>query len=227
MKVTTPWTSSSLGQTMTLLYVLLRQLWRYQISSLLNAICMLLDLALLLSKFSTVNLKHWISMSLKQTQNLYLVRLRGKTSLSWPSATWTARWHLCLISMPLYRGKSLPKLRWYTNILRELKAKHRKLERTMLLTGFPEDKMACRNTRDEYRRLVNDTKTKYDADLIEESAGDKSLGDTKKLCNIINSLCKVDNSYDILPPRYSPQSLANDFGAFFHQENRTYSRRYR
>ena len=59
---------------------------------------------------STVNLKHWISMSLKETQNLYLVRLRGKTSLSWPSATWTARWHLCLISMPLYRGKSLPKL---------------------------------------------------------------------------------------------------------------------
>ena len=167
MKVTTPWTSSSLGRTMTLLYVLLRQLWHYQITSLLNAICIPLDLALLLSKFSTVYLKHWISMSLKPiSQNLYFVRLRGKTSLSWPSAKRIARWHLCLISLPLYRGKSRPKLPWYTNILRELKAKSRKLERTMLLTGLPEDKTACSNTRDEYRRLVNDAKKKYYADLI-------------------------------------------------------------
>ena len=51
-----------------------------------------------------------------------------------------------------------PKLPWYTNILRELNAKRRKLETRMLL--IPEDKMACRNTRDEYRRLLNDTQTK-------------------------------------------------------------------
>ena len=37
-KVETPWTSSSLGQIVTSLYLLLGQLWRYQITFLLNAI---------------------------------------------------------------------------------------------------------------------------------------------------------------------------------------------
>ena len=50
--------------------------------------------------------KHWISMPLKPiSQNLCFVHLRGKTSLSWPSAT-TAQSYLCLISMPFYWGKS-------------------------------------------------------------------------------------------------------------------------
>jgi len=31
----------------------------------------------------------------------------------------------------------------------------------------------------------------------------------------MNSLCQVDNRYDTLPPRNSPQSLANDFDTFF------------
>ena len=72
---------------------------------------------------------------------------------------------------PLQRKVTVirPKLPWYTNILRELKAKRRKLERRMLLTGLPEDKMAYRNTRDEYTRLLSDTKTKYYTNLSEES----------------------------------------------------------
>ena len=35
-----------------------------------------------------------------------------------------------------------------------------------------------------------------------------------QLFSIVNSLCKVDNRYDTLPLQNSPQSLANDFGAF-------------
>ena len=35
------------------------------------------------------------------------------------------------------------------------------------------------------------------------------------LFSIGNSLCKVDNRYDTLPPLNGPQILANDFGAFF------------
>ena len=31
----------------------------------------------------------------------------------------------------------------------------------------------------------------------------------------MNSLCQVDNRYDTLPPRNSPQSLANNFDTFF------------
>ena len=65
-----------------------------------------------------------------------------------------------------------PKLPWYTNILRQRKAKRLKLERKVLLTGPPEDKMTYRNTPDEYTRLLSDTNTKYYADLIEESVGD-------------------------------------------------------
>ena len=42
-----------------------------------------------------------------------------------------------------------------------------------------------------------------------------STGDTKKLFSIVNSLCKVDNRYDTLPPHHSFQILADDFGAFF------------
>ena len=56
-------------------------------------------------------------------------------------------------------------------------------------------------------------KTKYYADLIEESAGD-----TKKLFSIVNSLCKVDNRYDTLSQQNSSQILANNFGAFFIQK---------
>jgi len=103
-----------------------------------------------------------------------------------------------------------PKLPWYTKSLRELKVKRRKLERRMLLTGLHKDKLAYRNTRDEYTKLLSDTKKSYYSELIAESAGD-----TKKLFNIVNSLCKVDDRYDALPTHDSPQSLANDFGAFF------------
>ena len=103
-----------------------------------------------------------------------------------------------------------PKLPWYTNSLRQLKVKRRKLERRMLFTGLHEDKLAYRNARDEYTKLLSDTRRCYYADLIAESAGD-----TKKLFDIINSLSKVDDRYGKLPPHDSSQSLANTFGAFF------------
>ena len=58
------------------------------------------------------------------------------------------------------------------------------------------------STRDEYTKLLSDTNRSYYSEQIAESAGD-----TKKLFNIVNSLCKVDDRYDALP--------TNDFGAFF------------
>lgn len=44
------------------------------------------------------------------------------------------------------------KLPWYTNSLRELKFKRRRLERKMLFTGLHE--LAYRNKRDEYTKLL-------------------------------------------------------------------------
>ena len=80
----------------------------------------------------------------------------------------------------------------------------------MLFTGLHEDKLAYRNTRDEYTKLLSQNKRSYYSEQIAESAGD-----TKKLFNIVNHLCKVDDRYDALPTHDSPRSLANDFGAFF------------
>ena len=107
-----------------------------------------------------------------------------------------------------------PKLPWYTNSLRELKVKRRRLERKMLFTGLHEDKLAYRNTRDEYTKLLSQNKRSYYSEQIAESAGD-----TKKLFNIVNHLCKGDDRYDALPTHDSPRSLATDFGAFFIKKN--------
>ena len=120
------------------------------------------------------------------SQNLCFVHLRGKTSLSWPSAT-TARSYISLLDKhaPLQRKVTVirPKLPWYTDTLIELKAKRRKLEGRMLLTGLQEDKMTYRSTRDEYTRVLNDNKSKHYADLIEGSTGD-----IKKPFSIVKSL---------------------------------------
>lgn len=59
-----------------------------------------------------------------------------------------------------------PKLPWYTNSLRELKVKRRRLERKMLLTGLHEDKLAYCNTRDEYTKLLIETKRSYYSEQI-------------------------------------------------------------
>ena len=59
----------------------------------------------------------------------------------------------------------------------------------MLFTGLHE--LAYRNTRDEYTKLLSETKRSYYSEQITESAGD-----TEKLFNIVNSLCKVGDCHD-------------------------------
>ena len=81
----------------------------------------------------------------------------------------------------------------------------------MLFTGLHEDKLAYRNTRDEYTKLLSETKRNYYSEQIAESAQWRY----KEAFNIVNSLSKVEDRYDALPTHDSPRSLANDFGAFF------------
>ncbi|KAK2551964.1 hypothetical protein P5673_026960 [Acropora cervicornis] len=98
------------------------------------------------------------------SQNLCYVHLRGETTI------------LSLLDKHALLQRKVtvirPKLPWYTDTLKELKAKGRKLERRMLLTGLQEDQMTHRSTRDEYTRVLNDNKSKYYADSIEGSTGD-------------------------------------------------------
>ena len=102
------------------------------------------------------------------------------------------------------------KVPWYTTTLRDLKSKRRKLERKMILTDRPEDRIAYYKMRDYYTNILHETKRLYYANLIDEAAGD-----TKKLFGIVNSLCKADNRSDVLPSHDSPRKLANEFGNFF------------
>ena len=101
------------------------------------------------------------------------------------------------------------KVPWYTTTLRDLKSKRRKLERKMILTDRPEDRIAYYKMRDYYTNFLHETKRLYYANLIDEAAGD-----TKKL-GIVNFLCKADNRSDVLPSHDSPRKLANEFGNFF------------
>ena len=91
------------------------------------------------------------------------------------------------------------KVPWYTTTLRDLKSKRRKLERKMILTDRPEDRIAYYKMRDYYTNFLHETKRLYYANLIDEAAGD-----TKKLFGIVNSLCKTDNRSDVLPSHDSP-----------------------
>lgn len=87
---------------------------------------------------------------------------------------------------------------------------YRKLKKKkMVLTGLPKDRLAYSTTRDNYTKLLHDTK-RYYANLIDEAAGD-----TKKLFNIMNSQCKDDKRGVSLPPHDSPRKLANEFGNCF------------
>ena len=78
-----------------------------------------------------------------------------------------------------------PKIPWFSDNLKKLKRKRRKLERKMLRTRHSCDKEAYRTVRDEYTSLLNESKRSYYADLIEDCAGD-----SKKLFRVINMISK-------------------------------------
>lgn len=102
-----------------------------------------------------------------------------------------------------------PRVPWFNNTLRLLKAKRRKMERKMLKTGLPDDRKAYYVIRDNYSTLLNDAKRAHYSDLIEQCAGD-----SRKLFSVVNSLCNDRSCYP-LPPHEDPRHLANDFGEFF------------
>jgi hypothetical protein len=102
-----------------------------------------------------------------------------------------------------------PRVPWFSNTLRQLKAKRRKKERKILKTGLPVDREAYYAVRDNYSTLLNDAKRTHYSGLIDQCAGD-----SRKLFSVVNSLCN-DRSHNPLPPHEDPRHLANDLGEFF------------
>lgn len=102
-----------------------------------------------------------------------------------------------------------PKVPWFTNDLKELKALRRKFEKKSLKSSNPLDKQTYNTVRNKYSVLLNKAREIYYTELI-----DKCAGDTRKLFRVVNSMCKESVDMD-LPPHTDTCKLANDFGEFF------------
>jgi hypothetical protein len=102
-----------------------------------------------------------------------------------------------------------PRVPWFNDGLKKLKAKRRKLGRIILKSKLECDKNAYRKVRDEYSAVLNDTRKTFYSNLI-----DKSAGDSRKLFQTVNSLSK-ERLVEEIPENRDPSILGNEFGEFF------------
>ena len=102
-----------------------------------------------------------------------------------------------------------PRLPWFNDELKNLKAKRRKLEKQMLKSRSQHDRDVYCNFRNKYSELLNKARNNYYSDLISDCAGN-----SKKLFQVVNSLCK-ERQENPLPPHHDSRKLADDFGEYF------------
>ena len=102
-----------------------------------------------------------------------------------------------------------PSVPWFTEEIKEPKVKRRKLEKKMKKSNLPSDTSAYKRACYDYCATLKEAKKDHYANLIQECAGD-----SRKLFQIVNSLCK-ERSGNLLPPHANPQQLADDFGEYF------------
>ena len=104
-----------------------------------------------------------------------------------------------------------PKVPWFTNELRKLKMRRRSgLERSMRKSGLESDKQAFRLICQEYSSLLKVSRSAYYSGRVSNCAGD-----TRKLFQIVKSLCKKSCGNTEVPEYTNPVRLANDFGEIF------------
>ena len=89
-----------------------------------------------------------------------------------------------------------PKVPWFTNELRNLKRRRRRLERSMRKFGLESDKQAFRLICQEYSSLLKVSRSAYYSGRVSDCAGD-----TRKLFQILKSLCK--KSCGNTPPEFT------------------------
>ena len=98
-----------------------------------------------------------------------------------------------------------PKAPWFTNELRNLKRRRRRLERSMRKSGLESDKQAFRLICQEYSSLLKASWSAYYSGRVSECTGD-----TRKLFQIVKSLCKKSCG-NTLSQFTNPVCLANGF----------------
>ena len=101
-----------------------------------------------------------------------------------------------------------PRVPWYCDALYQIKRNCRKFEKKMRKTNLPTDVAKYHKARNHYCAKLRDAKRTYYTNLIQESSGD-----SKKLFQIVNLLCKERNN-NMLPPHSDSLQLANDFGDY-------------
>ena len=105
-----------------------------------------------------------------------------------------------------------PRVPWYCDVLNHLKKKRRKFEKKMGKTKLPTDVAEYHKARNHDCAKLRDAKKAYYTNLIQESSGD-----SKKLFQVVNSLCKERNN-SMLTPHSGSLQLANDFGDYFYRK---------
>ena len=78
-----------------------------------------------------------------------------------------------------------PRVPWFTEEIKQLKVKWRKLEKKMRKSNLPSDTSAYKRACYDYCATLKKAKKDHYANLIQECAGD-----SRKLFQVVNSLCK-------------------------------------
>ena len=102
-----------------------------------------------------------------------------------------------------------PRVPWFSEELKRIKAKRRKLEKVMLRSNCQNDKDAYRQARNKYAASLKNARHKYYSDLI-----DQCSGDSRKLFKVVSSLCNTPQE-NSLPPHDDSRKLADEFGKYF------------
>ena len=102
-----------------------------------------------------------------------------------------------------------PRIPWFNEELKRIKAKRRKLEKAMLRSKCQNDKEAYHRVRNWYTVSLKNAKRKYYSELI-----DQCSGDSRKLFKVVSSLCNTPQEY-FFPPHDDSRKLAEDFVKYF------------
>ena len=102
-----------------------------------------------------------------------------------------------------------PRIPWFNEELKRIKAKRRKLEKAILRSKCQSDREAYHCVRNRYTASLYNAKRKYYSELI-----DQCSGDSQKLFKVVTSLCNTSQE-DSFPPHDNSHKLAENFADYF------------
>ena len=102
-----------------------------------------------------------------------------------------------------------PRIPWFNEELKRIKAKRRKLEKAMLRSKCQSDREAYHCARNRYTASLYTAKRKFYSELI-----DQCSGDSRKLFKVVSSICNTSQE-DSFPPNDNSNKLAENFANYF------------